>query len=136
MATDFTPFERAVLGGLLEGDHVVLATLRSQLASARVSDRSFTKPGRFVDIQVDPGANRVHPASFHIGDVHLDLDSCENGAAAILFVRDGHLSFLELVAYTEDWPESPYLRQLSYLSPNGPQPTRDLQAFASSLEPR
>jgi hypothetical protein len=134
-ATDFTPFERTVLDGLLEGDHVVLAALRSQLASATVSDRNFTKPGCFVDIQVAPNVNRVDPASFHIGDVHLELDSCEHGAAAILFVRDGSMSFLELVAYMEDWPQSPSLRRLSYLSPQGTQPIRDLKAFASSLEP-
>jgi hypothetical protein len=135
MATDFTPFERTVLEGLLEGDHVVLAALRSQLASATVSDRNFTKPGCLVDIEVAPDVNRVDPTSFHIGDVHLELDSCEHGAAAILFVRDGSMSFLELVAYMEDWPVSPSLQRISYLSPQGPQPTRDFKAFASSLEP-
>jgi hypothetical protein len=134
MASDFTPFERTVLDGLLDGDHVVLAALRSQLASATVSDRNFTKPGCFVDIQVTSNANRVGSASFHIGDVHLELDSCEHGAAAILFVRDGTISFLELVAYMEDWPTSPSLRRISYLSPQGPRPIRDLSAFASTLE--
>ena len=133
--SDFTLFERLVLQGLLEGDHAVLAVLRHQLASATVSERSFTTPGCFVDIEVDPRADRVQPSSFHISDVDLALETCEHGAAAILFVRNGCISLLEMVAYTDDWPKSPSLRHLSYLSPHGPRPTRDMETFVSSLEP-
>lgn len=134
MDSNFTQFEQAVLRGLLVGDHAVLATLRSQLANASVTERTFTIPGCFVDIGVDPQADRVQPSSFYISDVHLDLDTCEHGAAAILFVHDGRLCLLELVAYVEDWPKTPSLRHISYLSTQGPRPSRDMEEFAESLE--
>ena len=133
--SDFSPFEWSVLQGLLQGDHQVLATLRHQLARATVSERSFTTPGCFVDIVVDPRVARVQPSSFAISDVDLALETCEHGAAAILFVRDGWISLLEMVAYAEDWPPCPSLQHLSYLSPHGPPPTRDMETFLESLEP-
>lgn len=132
--SDFTPFEQAVLRGLLVGEHAVLATLRSQLASATVTERTFTVPGCFVDIGVDPRAERVEPSSFYLSDVHLELDACEHGAAAILFVNDGRICLLEMVAYMEGWSKIPSLRCIWYLSEQGPLPSRDMQSFAESLE--
>src|SRR5688572_1217747 len=131
-------FERSVLEALVRGDDPLLAVLSEQLCRAEVLDRTFTPAGCFVDLALPPNVPLTSKHDFHVGDVHLELEECDHGAAAILFVHQGLMSFLELVAYVGEWPGNPTLRSIRYLSSGDLREERDLtefrrQAFANEL---
>ena len=62
-------------------------------------------------------------------DVCLELEECAHGAAAILRVHQGLVSFLELVVYNGEWPTEPTLRSIQCLSSGGVREQRDLMEF-------
>lgn len=100
-----TEFERAVLDKLLAGNHPVLAALRGQLASCRVSSRKFTGHGFFAKLDVDRESNAAVPVQrAKIRDVGAEIPELKYGAGFVLFVADGYLDVLEGFTYDEHWP--------------------------------
>jgi hypothetical protein len=109
MSTDegvLNAFERAVLEKLLDGNHPVLAALRTQFDSCHVSSREFTGVGFYTTLKVD---RSVEPAPtsrprIQVVDVGGKISGLEHGAGFVLFVTDGYLDFLEGFSYDEPWP--------------------------------
>jgi len=97
-----TPFERTMLHRLLDGDHPALDALRGQV------DRVSLKPGR--------AAIRCEPPRFVLSDIVYQLEGCENGGTAALFVENGELDSLELYTWSRTWPADPRLTSITYVS--------------------
>jgi hypothetical protein len=124
-------FERAVLEAIVCGDDPLLTTLAAQLRVARVRDREHTNVGCFVNFALPIDVAPAAVPNWRVGDVHLDVDGCDYGAAAILFVHEGRASFLELVVYDGLWPTDPVIKRIQYMSRGGLRDTRDMAEFRS-----
>ena len=105
---------------LLAGDVEPLASLREQVGHATVVEREFTGVGTFTTFAVNEACPRVVPPNFTISDVAYELAGVEHGGGVVLFVRDGHLSMLELYNWTDDWPAEPKFTSIHYLVPSDP----------------
>ena len=57
----------------------------------------------------------VAPANFVIDDVGLTVQNLEYGASAILFIRNGGIGLLEVVAIAGNWPQDAVLVSVAYL---------------------
>jgi hypothetical protein len=127
--------ERQAMEYLLRGDHPLLATLRGQLAAARVTGREFTGVGFFTRFDVPPTASRLpSPRRIVISDVHADVAGLQHGAGFALFVEGGVLDTLECFIYEKAWPLDPKVLRVYYMRPQEPDaaamvetPERDLQ---------
>jgi hypothetical protein len=128
---NLSPFERAVLEAIVCGDDPLLTALAAQLRVARVRDREYTNVGCFVNLELPADVAPTGVPSWRVGDVHLDIDGCDDGAAAILFVHEGRASFLELVVYDGLWPTDPVIKRIQYMSRGGLRDTRDMAEFRS-----
>src|SRR5258706_3245320 len=126
-----TVFEKALLDALLAGDHPFLAALRGQYARATPTCRELSGAGLFLNFQVPPDEPDVAPRNFEIGDVYFDLDGLPHGGGALLFVRDGFISFLEAFSHDGDWPERTDTFAIHYVGPS-----RDFQRLDRELESR
>jgi hypothetical protein len=120
---------------LLAGDLSQLRGLREQLRLAEIASVEYSGSGVFITFAVPSSAALVSPARFTLGDVAYELVGVENGGGTVLFVRDGKLQMLELYNWTDDWPQTPVLRSISYVCPTrytgtgaelAPCDTRDL----------
>ena len=133
-----TPLEKRIIGALLDGDDPTLSRLREQYALAMVITRDFTGCGFFTHFCVPDTASRVTPPSFVVNDIFLEVRGTENGASALLFIRDGLIDFLEVVATTGDWPQNPEITSIQSFHRKGirgtvkelvPQQRRDLDVI-------
>lgn len=105
--------EKQVMAAILAGDDQRLAVLRLQYAVAEVIEREFSGVGFCTHFRVSPDVPRAIPDSFEFGQsIHLEIESVENGAGVVLFIRNGVLVMLEGFTYTGLWPRSPILRNL------------------------
>jgi hypothetical protein len=113
--------ERQVMGLLLSGDHPLLASLRDQLAVAKVSRREFTGVGFFTYFEVPLAARRL-PSSRRIviDDVHAEIQGLEHGAGFLLFVEDGALNNLECSICENAWPSNAKLVRAFFMHPKSP----------------
>ena len=126
---------------LLAGDLPTLHLLRDQYARSSVEHREYSGVGVFSDFKVSADAPRVTPLNFTISDISYELANVENGGSAVLFIRDGALSTLELYNWTDDWPADPEITALTYLVPKKPgtkefvpSDTRDLNVLLAEIE--
>jgi hypothetical protein len=108
--------ERQIMGMLLAGAHPTLVTLRQQYAVARVVHRDHSGVGVFTHFDVPTEAPRTEPANFSFGDLQFQLEGTENPGSGVLFVRNGCLKTLELWNWSDDWPEVPVIRSVTYLA--------------------
>ena len=72
--------------------------------------------GIFTHFSVPESGQKVDPPNFVIDDVYLEIEGFENGASAMLFIKNGKIDFLEVVAITGEWPDNPILRSLHYFT--------------------
>lgn len=119
-AAPLDTFEEVVLQALLLGDDPVLAALRDQLRVVQVSERYFSGSGVFTYFAIPEGVAKVDPASFHIGDLQMEMKGSEVPAEAMLFVRKGRLDSLECYTYSNRWPEQPEITALGHFGPSVP----------------
>jgi hypothetical protein len=101
-----TLLERAVVEMILAGDHLKLATLRSQFAIAEVSSRELSGAGFFTHFAVPTSGSvsRVSPPRFWLGDVWAPTAlGLRHGAGFVLLVEDGLLAMLEGYSFDEPW---------------------------------
>lgn len=110
------PNETQIMNALLDGNDPVLEILRQQFDSSEVNSREFTGVGSFTYFKVSENSPRVDPSSFFISDVHLEIEGTENGASAMLFVRNGVIDFLEVIAVTGKLPEDYIINSVNYLT--------------------
>ena len=111
-------FEQAVLDKLLTGDHEVLAALRRQANSARLTKRERTGVGFYCWFEVGPDAPLVQGrGDFEIDDVHAEVAGLAHGAGFVLFIRGGRLDNLEGFTYDEPWPDEIRRFSLKYSDP-------------------
>lgn len=121
----FTELDRTLMDVLLAGDDPILAALRDQYAQATCSGHDYTGVGFFTHFAVSPSARRVSRSTFDIDDIWLDIAGVKSGAMAILAIREGVIDYLEVVTITDEWPENPVLRSVTYqsVSPGSPKPS-------------
>ena len=140
--TLLTPFERQVVDAVLQGSHQQLAILRKQAAVAKVSSREHTVVGAYVNFVVPPTLAAATPHDMVFGDVNVEVENVEVGVTALLFIKNGYISFLEFATYMGEWPKEPRLLKLGYfreepMGPNSfsliPVPERDPHALARAL---
>lgn len=120
IADALTPFERAVLSKLLDGDHPTLRVLREQARRATVGARRFSGAGFAIQLQVPDDAPRapISARKQHFGDVAAAVPALQHGAGFVLFIDGGILSELEGYSYDEPWSEEPEQFEIYYLQPS------------------
>ncbi|SRR6266404_1763202 len=133
--------ERRVMEFLLAGDLPILRLLRDQYAHVSVENREYSGVGVFSDFTVRADAPRVTPPNFTISDISYELANVQNGGSAVLFIRDGALSMLELYNWTDDWPADLDITALTYLVPKKPgtkefvpSATRDINVLLAEID--
>ncbi len=117
---EINELERRIIDALLLGPDKMLSDLREQCEHASVNSRDYTGVGFFTHLQLPANTRRVAPANFVIGDLFLDVPETEHGADAMLFIREGLVDFLEVVALNGDWPDNPTIRSIDYWHPQYP----------------
>jgi hypothetical protein len=105
---------------LLAGDHPALQLLREQWHRVRIFHFSLSGAGFFADFEVPTELAKTSPENFEGGDARLGLTGCKRGGGCILFVRDGHLSFLEGYTYDELWDETTEVTSIDNVVPIDP----------------
>ena len=108
--------ETQIMKALLTGNDPVLNTLREQFYNSKIVKREFTGCGFFIHFSVLESCKKVNPQNFVIDDVYLEVEGAENGASAMLFIREGIIDFLEVVTCTGNWPGNPILKSLNYFT--------------------
>ena len=126
---------------LLAGDLPILRLLRDQYAHASVQKREYSGVGVFSDFNVSAEAPRVTPANFTISDISYELANVQNGGSAVLFIREGALSMLELYNWTDGWPPDLEITSLTYLVHKKPgtkefvpSETRDMKILLDEID--
>jgi hypothetical protein len=109
------PIERLVLDTLLAGEDRVLVALRRQASDVRVSNRTHTTVGEYVDLQTAELSVLVDPPNIVLEDIDLEVEGVTHGVATLLYVVDGRLSFIEFATAAEEWPTEPIVRGATYL---------------------
>jgi hypothetical protein len=100
-----SPLERAVIDATLAGEHPVLAVLREQWTTARVTNRDFTGVGLYLTIEVASDAISVPIKRLLFGDVIVDLPHKNAAMGSLVYVEDGRLTCLEMYTFDMPWPE-------------------------------
>lgn len=114
--SDLTNFEQDVMRMLLEGDDLVLAILREQARTLKVSERKMTGVGFHTHFDIVPTAPRcTERQSFEVGDIQAQIDGVKHGAGFVLFIRGGIMTSLEGYTYDEPWPEPINKYKLTYI---------------------
>ena len=99
---ELNKLERAVLDWVSEhSDNSVLA---SQLESAVLVDREWTKVGFHIDIKVDISCTAVD-SSFPITGPLIESPSLEHGAGSMIWGKDGFVNGIEMFAYGDEFDE-------------------------------
>ncbi len=97
MGNELTEFERAIL------DHIGRENPDVERALERLSvvRREYTPCGSYTDFEeITPDS----PSTRDVGIGLITVPGVKNGMCAILFLRDSHPMFLELVTFGgEDW---------------------------------
>jgi hypothetical protein len=95
-----------VIDATLAGEHPVLAVLRDQWATARVTSRDFTGVGLYLTIEVAPDEPTVPVTRLPFGDVIVDLPDKKDAMGSLVFVEDGRLTCLEMYTFGGmAWPD-------------------------------
>jgi hypothetical protein len=99
------PNENQIINSILKGNDPILETLREQYKLSEVILREYTGVGFYIQFKVSESPPNVKPNSFVIQDIHLEVKGTENGASAMLFIKNGVIDFLEIIATTGNLPE-------------------------------
>ncbi len=110
-----TPFEQRVLEAALQGPQPVLAALRSQIAHVKVSARTHTGVGSYIDFAMPQSVPRITPTEMVFGDVDVQVEGVTAEVSTVLYIVGGHLHFLEFAALDGEWPKEPVITKLGYL---------------------
>jgi hypothetical protein len=102
---EVSSLERDVIDATLAGEHPVLATLRNQWATAKVTDRECTGVGIYLTIEVAPNASTLPIERLLFGDVIVDLPTKTDAMGSLVYVEDGRLTCLEMYTFDMPWPE-------------------------------
>jgi hypothetical protein len=127
---EITNLEQAVLQKLLNGDHLLLNSLRRQLEACRVDSREFTGAGFYTTFVLDEGVEERAGGDLKFGDVIAQIDGLKHGAGFLLYVKAGALKMLEGYSYDEPWPERIAGFKLSFMKGE----ERDWKALAKILD--
>jgi len=133
--------EHRVMKMLLDGDHAVLSTLRSQYAIARIVGVAPIPNGVQIAYFVPVGAKLVVPAQLLFGDVFVRLRGCVSFVLAQAYVDRGRLDKLDLCLTNEEWPARPVAEQITYttwrrrgkVEERVPSARRDLKDLGAAL---
>lgn len=99
-------FEKPVLRILVKGDPEE-TIISSQIEEACVTSREYTGVGLFVNLSIPENALTLRTSNRYIETtpkVHLDHPELPDGAGALLWFADGHISCLECYSYGNSWP--------------------------------
>lgn len=124
-----TRLEQEVLESALAGDHPFLAQLRAQAEHAVPVCRESSGVGFFLEMAVPSELARVTPPAFELADVFFEHSALPHGGGAVLFVREGAISTLELYAMEGDWVDQNGVWTIHYF-----RGARDFAQFNRELE--
>jgi len=106
---EFTPVERAVLEWC--ANHAACAELAAQFRAATPTKRKYTGVGSYTDLSIPTGLPLVPlhaiPRGSH-GPIYgpdIAAVELESGACSQVYCEGGALSFLEIAAYSNSFPE-------------------------------
>jgi hypothetical protein len=130
--TSFEVYVKNVMEKLLEGDDPTLEILRRQYECATVQSAEFTGVGFYISYLVPEYAPRIpEKKSFHIGDLHGEIDGVNDGVGFVLFVKDGVINLLEGYTYgDESWPKEITNYELSFMTGG----KRDIEKLKSTWQ--
>ena len=94
--------DRAILDWIAE--HTGDATLAEQIARAEISKRDYTRTGFFLYFKPATDQPEV-PAGVRPVNPHIESPDLMDGAGCNLFLRAGHLHYLEVYARGGFMPE-------------------------------
>lgn len=99
-----TDFEReAITQALLKSK--AMRCLMLQIERVEVSDRTFSGVGFFSDLLVSDSKHElICPIKRKRFSCQFDLPELQHGGGAIVLVKDGYLSELEVYTYSENFP--------------------------------
>jgi hypothetical protein len=121
-----TEFEKAVMEMILEEEIPEKRILQEQWQQARITKRSFSGAGFFLNFNVPDTVPKTIRLNFEAnsGDTMVAalLPELKHGMNFILFIREGKLSMLEGFTY-EDWPSASGFK-LERVKLNHPQEKR------------
>jgi hypothetical protein len=107
--------ERLAIDLLLAGEGEVLAKLRGQASMLTVSKRTYSAAGEYVDLSSPGDIELVSPSELILQDIEIHFEGVKEGAAILLYVERGKLSFIEFATYGIEWPEEPTVLEAHYL---------------------
>jgi hypothetical protein len=114
--------ERLAIEMLLAGQHDTLARLRNQASRVSVSKRTYSAAGEYIDLAVPNDVELATPTDIILQDIELEFEGVKDGAAILLYVENGKLSFIEFATYGVEWPENPMVVGAHYLREVETQP--------------
>src|SRR5260221_5640419 len=107
MSTQLIEIERELLEAILSTTHMRSA-LRSQIDTVTVVSRRYTGVGFYSELAVAPDSEAIDPPNLELGrELYVDIENVPQGAGAVLFVRNGFLSMLELFTFSDPLPSEP-----------------------------
>ncbi len=118
-------FETQVMKKLLEGNHIVLSTLRLQYEVCSVSKRTFSESGFFTDYHISDSCLKLDDKNFQLGDLLIKMNDLKYDAGCVLHVKNGCIDYLEVYTFEEPWPTTLTILGIEYS--NGA--IRDLSQF-------
>lgn len=106
MENDLNDFELAILDKIA----VKYPFLQPHIPLLKVQKRKITGVGMYVDFCYVSNSNSFQPIPDNYmvlgSDSHLCIEGLEHGLAYEITVEKGHIDFLELVTYDEEWDGS------------------------------
>lgn len=119
ITTPLDPFERSVIGALLQGADPFLDHLRGQVASATVRDREHNDYGQFTDLWVPDGVTPIEVTDrFALDDLYGTVQGCTEEVGFLLHIVRGRVKTLEAFVSRPGWPQNPQLVEHWYVSPD------------------
>jgi hypothetical protein len=110
-----------LMSALLDGPHPFLRVLREQYERALITSVELTGCGFFVDFSVTPDAPLTDPLDYSGGNAVLTINSAPNGGGCVVFVKEGHLSMLEVYTFgDEGWDEGSTITGIHDVDPPHP----------------
>lgn len=110
-------FAGEALSKLLDGDHPILAALRTQAEAADVRSEESSEYGTLIDLWVSDEVAQLDVAHrFAIDDVFGRVSGCDGEVGFQLHVVRGRLKTIEAWVSAPGWPEEPSLLDAWYVA--------------------
>lgn len=98
--------EKKIIKKILSGNDPLLSVIREQHKRAQLDSVDETEVGVFFNYTISNKSGlKKFEEDFRIGDVLIYAPNSEFPVGALLFIKNGYLSFLELHSYDDFLPD-------------------------------